>query len=273
MLPWVVEKFRFDKNWRVDHANKIVRPDVSSKSLSYQNTIMAETLTKARDEEIFRVLKGWRNELYPIYGSRNTEVNVERAGSALFGIVSFGVHMTAYVKHQDGLKIWVPRRTRDKQTYGGMLDNTVAGGISTGEAPLECLIREATEEASFPEQLVRKHAKACGTVTYSHIRNEKAGGETGLLQPECQYVYDLEMDADIIPKPGDNEVEVFMLWTVKEVHESLAEGKFKPNCALVLLDFFVRHGILTAENEKDYVEIVSRLHRKLPFPTRSCILR
>ena len=180
--------------------------------------------------------------------------------------------MTAYVKDQDGLKIWVPRRARDKQTYGGMLDNTVAGGISTGEEPLECLIREATEEASFPERLVREHAKACGTVTYFHIRNEKAGGETGLLQPECQHVYDLEVDADTVPKPGDNEVEGFMLWTIEKLQGALAEGQFKPNCALVLLDFFVRHGILTAENEKDYVEIVSRLHRKLPFPTRSCIL-
>lgn len=37
---------------------------------------------------------------------------------------------------------------------------------------------------------------------------------------------------------------------------------------LVLLSFFVRRGILTPENEPDYIEIVSRLHRRLEFPTR-----
>jgi len=47
----------------------------------------------------------------------------------------------------------------------------------------------------------------------------------------------------------------------------MGEGAFKPNCALVVLEFLVRHGILTAENEPDYVEIVARLHRRLEFPT------
>lgn len=107
----------------------------------------------------------------------------------------------------------------------------------------------------------------CGTVTYFYVRDERAGGETGLLQPECQYVYDLEVGEDVVPKPGDQEVEEFGLWSVEEVKESLARGEWKPNTALVMLDFFVRHGILTPANEKDYVEIVSRLHRRLEFPT------
>jgi hypothetical protein len=49
----------------------------------------------------------------------------------------------------------------------------------------------------------------------------------------------------------------------------MVAGKFKPNCAIVLLDFFVRHGILTAENEKDYLQIVGRLRTPLPFPLSS----
>ena len=91
----------------------------------------------------------------------------------------------------------------------------------------------------------------------------------GLLQPECQYVYDLEVEPGLKPKPNDDEVQGFYLWSVEEVKRHLVMGEFKPNCALVLLDFFVRHGILTAENEKNYIEIVARLHRKLPFPTTS----
>lgn len=192
---------------------------------------------------------------------------MERAGSALLGVNTYGVHLTVYVNTPKGMKIWVPRRARTKQTFGGMLDNTVAGGISVNEKPIDCVVREAAEEASFSEQFVRSNLKPCGTVSYLYIRDERAGGEAGLIQPECQYVYDMEVGPETVPQPGDNEVEEFLLWSIEEVQEGLAEGQFKPNCAVVLLDFFIRHGIMTAENEKDYVKIVSRLHRKLPFPT------
>ncbi|KAI7604510.1 hypothetical protein KC319_g21893, partial [Hortaea werneckii] len=162
--------------------------------------------------------------------------------------------------------LWVPRRAATKQTYGGMLDNTVAGGIATGETPFESIVRESAEEASLPEELVRKNAKAVGTVTYFHIRDRRAGGETRLLQPECQYVYDLQLPEDVVPKPSDDEVEGFELKSVDEVKDALRDGEFKPNCAVVLLDFFVRHGVLTPEEEPAYSEIVSRLHRRLEFP-------
>ncbi len=267
---FVMEKMPWDHDvWQIDNEKRHIMPALKHNTHTQENVIK-ETLEKAKTEATFQVLKGWRNELYPIYGSytsREQMVNMERAGSALFGINSYGVHMTVYVNGPSGMKIWVPRRVWNKQTYGGMLDNTVAGGLSTGEMPFECIVRESAEEASFSEQLVRSNAKPCGTVSYFHIRDAKAGGEPGLLQPECQYVFDMEIGAEVIPKPGDNEVEDFYLWTVGEVKKALAEGQFKPNCAAVLLDFFIRHGILTAENEKDYMEIVSRLHRKLPFPT------
>ena len=256
--------------WHIDDGRRSITPAPKHYSVTQEN-IIRETLEKAKTTDIFQILRGWRNELYPIHGPyhiQNPMVSMERAGSALFGINTYGVHLTAYVNSAtQGMRIWVPRRARNKQTYGGMLDNTVAGGLSTGEKPFDCVVREAAEEASFSEQLVRSNAKPCGTVSYFHIRDARAGGEAGLLQPECQYVFDMEIGAEVIPKPGDNEVEDFYLWTVDEVERALAEGQFKPNCAAVLLDFFVRHGILTAENEKDYMEIVSRLHRKLPFPT------
>ena len=110
---------------------------------------------------------------------------MERAVSALFGIVTYGVHLTAFVRDPEasyGMKLWVPRRAKTKQTYGGMLDNTVAGGMATGEVPLECVVREADEEASLPEDIVRKNLKAAGTITYMLLRDEKAGGETGCVE-------------------------------------------------------------------------------------------
>ena len=232
-----------------------------------RSEILAKHLQDVREQHIFGVLDGWRDERYPIYGpGRELLLSMERSATPLFGVVTYGVHMTGYVETEEGMKIWAPRRALTKQTYPGMMDNTVAGGLSTGEKPFECLIRECEEEASLPENLVRT-AKPCGTLTYFHVRDSRAGGETGLCQPECQYIYDLKMPQDVIPKPGDDEAMDFQLLSVEDVQKALAEGRFKPNCAHLLLEFFVRHGILTAENEPDYIEIVSRLHRRLEFPT------
>ena len=268
MLPSVVEVFRNIPNWAIDDDDRTLTLTGGSTAEERSDAVM-RTLLAMRTTGHFGVLDKWRDELYPVYG-RNKELlfNVERSASPLLGVVTYGVHLTAYVRTKEGeIKIWTPRRARTKQTFGGLLDNAVAGGIASGEGPFESLVRECAEEASLQEELVRSKAKACGTVTYFHIRTEKAGGEARLLQPECQYVYDLELPEDVIPKPGDDEVEEFYLWSVDEVKGAMARGEFKPNCALVVLDFFVRHGVLTSENEKDYIEIVSRLHRRLEFPT------
>jgi hypothetical protein len=53
---------------------------------------------------------------------------------------------------------------------------------------------------------------------------------------------------------------------VEEIQEQLAQGLWKPNCAMVMLDFFARHGILTAENEPHYDELCARAHRFIEFP-------
>lgn len=273
---WVVERFNWPSYWSIDSSSKLVilNPDQSPYAIEHSGDIVtirsrciAETCQSSRVAGLFAVLKGWRNELYAIYGpDKKLAFTMERSASPLFGIVTYGVHMTGYVNTKEGLKIWVPRRAKNKQTYPGMMDNTVAGGIAAGEEPFECMVREAAEEASLPESLVRPNLIAVGTVSYFTIRGANAGGETGLLQPECQYCYDLEIPEDVICRPADGEAEDFRLLSVAEVQECMKNGDFKANCALVLLDFFVRKGILTTENERDYAEIVTRLHRRLEFP-------
>ena len=229
-----------------------------------------KTALAMRQTGHFKVLDKWRDEIYPVYGpSKEVLFGIERSASPLFGVVTYGVHMTVHERTSDGeLRLWVPRRSRNKQTYPGMLDNAVAGGIAVGEAPFESLVREAMEEASLPGDIVRRRAKACGAVTYFYIRDERAGGETGLLQAECQYVYDLDLTGleGVDCKPNDDEVEGFELMGVAQVKEALGRAEFKPNCALVMIDFFVRHGIIDKEGEPDYAEIVARLHRRLEFP-------
>ncbi|KAL1835745.1 hypothetical protein VTK73DRAFT_5427 [Phialemonium thermophilum] len=236
----------------------------------------------------FRILQGWRDELWPVYDARgNLLFSMERSALGLFGAMRYGVHMTAFVRQprQSGtgreinsssssshsaydVRVWVPKRSSMKPTYPGMLDNTVAGGLMTDEDPFECVIREADEEASLPEDVVRDGARYVGNVTYIYITDERSGGERGLIYPECQWVYDLELppDGSVVPAPEDGEVESFSLCTVEEIQEQLAQGRWKPNCAIVMLDFFIRHNILTPENEPNYEEIRRRVRRDLPFP-------
>lgn len=270
----VARTFPITQHWQLDEGNRLLvfqpRSSNGTKVTDFttRNQILAQYLQDVRNQKIFQVLAGWRSEEYPIYGpGRQMILSMERSATPLLGAVTYGVHMTAFVKTPEGMKIWAPRRAENKQTYPGMMDNTVAGGLSTGEEPFECLLRECEEEASLPRHVAEK-AKPCGTLTYFHVRGPQAGGETGLCQPECQYIYDLELPVDVIPKPGDDEAVDFRLLSIDEVQEALAAGKFKPNCALLLLEFFVRHGILTPETDPDYVEIVSRFHRKLEFPMR-----
>ncbi|PHH71937.1 hypothetical protein CDD83_5065 [Cordyceps sp. RAO-2017] len=223
-----------------------------------------------RERGTFKLLQGWRDELWPVYGRTGELIfSVERSAMGLFGTMRYGVHLTAYVADSTashGMRLWVPKRAADKSTFPGMLDNTVAGGLITGEDPLECVIREAGEEASLPADLVRRQARCVGTVTYIYITDEKQVGEGDFVYPECQWIYDLELPTNLTPHPRDGEVEAFYLHDVNQVQKDLSCGKYKNNCALVLIDFFIRHAILTRDNEVDLEAINHRLHRALPFP-------
>ncbi|KAL7628103.1 hypothetical protein AAE478_002300 [Parahypoxylon ruwenzoriense] len=224
------------------------------------------SLTRRRPDEDFRI-PGARHP------DRREPVRLRRAAAGLFGIACLGAHMTMYVRDAETgePRIWVPRRSARMRTYPGKLDSSVAGGVRADESPLECLAHEADEEASLPPSLIRERAQACGAVTYVSLTEAGSGSgsgqEPGLMASGVLYVYDLEVGPEIVPKPQDDEVEAFYLWDVPTVKEALLRGEFKTNSASVMIDFFVRHGIITDANEPDYLEIVTRLHRTLPVPT------
>jgi hypothetical protein len=69
------------------------------------------------------------------------------------------------------------------------------------------------------------------------------------------------LPADFQPECTDGEVEEFMLLPVEEVAEITRDtDDFKLNCNLVVIDFLIRHGYLTAE-DMDYDLLVSGLHQ------------
>ena len=134
---------------------------------------------------------------------------------------------------------------------------------------LETVVKECYEEAGLKAGYVTDHVTSVGVISYfyQYSKGEYAS-EKGFVQPEIEYIYDLKMDPDTIPHPVDHEAQDFTLMSVDEVVGRLKNGEFKHNCAGVIIDFFMRHGLITPEDEPDYVEIQNRLHRKLPFPTR-----
>jgi 8-oxo-dGTP pyrophosphatase MutT (NUDIX family) len=230
------------------------------------NAALKKVISNATLSKAFKVLASPLHEDYIIIGA-NFPVQMERTASSLFGIAHRGAHMTVYTRTAEGMKIWVPRRAPNLFTYPNMLDTTVAGGVKAEQSPWECIIQEADEEASLSESLVRSQARSSGVLTYLANTSHGDGGEHGLMVPDCLYVFDLEVAEDVVPKPRDGEVKEFYLWDVGRVKEALSQAEFKTNCAAVMIDFFIRHGIITNENERDYLEIMSRMHRKLPVPT------
>ncbi|KAG1418534.1 hypothetical protein G6F59_008197 [Rhizopus arrhizus] len=151
-----------------------------------------------RKQKAFPVLAGWRNELYPVYGHKEIAFVMERAATPLFGISTFGVHLNAYVVKEDGeIYMWIARRAKTKQTWPGLLDNCVAGGITYQYKIKDTIIKECDEEASIPYELASK-ARSTNAVTYY---TSTPNG----LQPETQYIFDLELPKDFVPTPRDGE--------------------------------------------------------------------
>jgi len=223
--------------------------------------VMNDLLTHWRDNETFSCLKGWRNELYPIFdGNHEIAFNIERSGIALFGFRAYGCHINGYVEDPDThkLKMWIAQRSFNKQTFPGKLDNIVAGGVSFPYNPTETAIKECLEEASMPPE-ISKQVVPCGAITYISV--EKRG-----ISSDSQYVFDLKLPTSYKPKPNDNEVEGFYLMEFDEIIERLKKNEFKINSGIVIIDFMIRHGILTHSMEENYLEILSNIHRPIPFP-------
>ncbi|KAH7031138.1 NUDIX hydrolase domain-like protein [Microdochium trichocladiopsis] len=235
------------------------------------NAAFLKLVLAARERNVFQALASKRiDEHFRVMGvAYPAMVHLPRSATALFGIANRGAHMTAYTRDPatGDIRMWVPRRSAHLRTWPGKLDNSVAGGVRADESPLECIVHEADEEASLDPALVRDKVLPCGAVSYVSLSGAGSGGEHGLISPDVLYVYDLQLPSTVVLSPQDDEVEAFYLWDMAQVKAALFAGEFKTNCNLVLIDFFVRHGIITEDNEPDYLEILSRLHRKLPVPT------
>ncbi|CAK4020877.1 hypothetical protein AC579_3229 [Lecanosticta acicola] len=284
MLPAIVDKMPWTAAFAISHEpprSVSVRDRSSKKGQNAAwavNVAFQELVDACIARDSFHVLAGRHSEPFAVLGARyDSPVSVERFATTLFGLTTRGVHLVAYTtgmgmgtgvereKEKEIDKIWIARRARHLYSYPDMLDSTVAGGLKAGALPLQAILEEADEEASFAEDFVREQIRSRGVLSHMSVTGKGMPGEQGLVNPDYIYVYDMELPGDVVPKPQDDEVNRFYGMTVDQVREALLNGEFKPDSGAVLVDFFIRHGIVTPENEENFVEINMRLHRRLPF--------
>lgn len=272
MLPEIVAKMPWTSEFVVKHDQprsvSVLDASNGEDTATAINNALQEVINQAVNQKLFHVLNGQHSEPFAIAGARyGSPVKLERFATPLFGITTRGAHLIAYTQADEGMRLWIPRRAPHLYICPNMLDSTVAGGVKSGVPPMQTIIEESDEEASLPEDLIRKHAKCRGVVSHMSLTGSLFPGEKGLVCPDYVYVYDIELPSTIIPKPHDDEVSGFTSMTVEEVSRAMLNGEFKPDAAAVIVEFFIRHGIVTPENEENFVEICMRLHRRLPFRT------
>ncbi|CAN6596589.1 hypothetical protein TRVA0_001S02982 [Trichomonascus vanleenenianus] len=271
ILPFVAERLRSVDGFEFDDKKKQIALSAALRTPEQRTGAVSAIVNEWRTKKTFKVLEGWRDELYAVYNpTHKVYFLIERVAAALFGLVTYGVHIMGYVpadpaKGRD-IQIWVSRRSWTKPTFPGMLDNTVAGGVAYPCGILETTIKECYEEAGLEEDYVRKHIKSVGAITYLHRAQPTIENEGGYFQPEVCYLYDIAMEPGDVPKPVDGEVASFTAMSVAEIVKELKAGTFKYNSGTTVVDFLIRHGLLTSEMEPEYLEIAIRTHRRLEYP-------
>jgi len=176
---------------------------------------------------------------------------LDRGAVGFFGIRAYGVHVNGLRRGAGGLTLWIGRRAGDKKVAPNKLDNMVAGGIGHGHGLIETLVKEAAEEAAVPRDLIDR-AVPVGALLY---RMETKAG----LRDDVLFAFDLEVPADFIPRNTDGEIVEFHAMPAREAVARVRDGDdFKFNVNLVIIDFALRHGLITPD-EPDYLEIVTGL--------------
>lgn len=198
-------------------------------------------LRELRETNLFPALQGWREEYYDVKSDQKSLLKMDRSATSIFGVRKYGIDINGYVRHPKlGLCLWQQQRSNTKETWPGKWDSLVSGGLSVGYGIFETAMKEAAEEASIPNNLLKNMISA-GSVSFFFE------SENGLF-PNTEYVFDLELPIDFIPQNSDGEVQAFELLPAEECLEKIFTSDFKTTSCPVVIDFLIRHGYITPEN-------------------------
>ena len=205
-----------------------------------ERTVAMEGLARRLCEE--GALSAWRNERYAVvceFGEQ-PHFELERCAARYFGVRTFAAHINGLVRTDDGVRMWLGRRSPQKAVDPGLLDNMVGGGIAAGASVEATMIKEAAEEAGIPAALAAM-SRAAGTLRI--CRAHPKG-----LERETVYVHDLWLDPAFVPAGVDGEVVEFRLEILADA-AALAgnwEGSdvVTADASLVIVDCLMRHGLI-----------------------------
>ncbi len=202
-------------------------------------------------------LTAWRDERYavaPEFGAPPWFL-LERAAARFFGIHTYAAHVNGVVRGDDGVRMWLARRSPAKSIDPGMLDNLIGGGIADGQSVAATVVKEAWEEAGVATPLAAR-ARPAGTV---HMCREQPDG----LQRETIFVHDLWLTANFAPSGQDGEVVDHRLVALPEAARLIGidEGcdVVTADASLVILDYLLRHGDI-APDTPGYVALDALRH-------------
>jgi len=252
-LGWMRPAFaealrRFPATFIVEGDRVLLHPALSQ--FERRNAAIAETLD---DLVAAGVLSHVMGELYPVVAKwgDTPAFLLDRAAVSVFGVRSFGQHLNGIISTESGVSMWIGRRAPDRHAFPDQLDQMVAGGLPFGIAPEANLAKECEEEAGMEQQLA---ARAVATGHISYRRETEAG-----LRTDTIFCYDITLPSSFSPQCTDGEVGEFYLWPLEEVARVVREtDEFKPNCNLVVIDFLLRHGLITVDHP-EYRELRSGL--------------
>jgi len=225
-----------------------VRPDIAAALAALGAKVQSDgvTLETAKLDNVAQQLAEqglfrWRAEAFDVRATSDGPAlaQLDRGALPTFGIRAEGVHLNGLVLRPDGLWLWVARRAANKHLDPGKLDHLVGGGVPASLSPWETLAKEADEEAAVPPDLI---AQAMPVALLSYAMDRPEG-----LRRDRLHCYDLLLPENFAPQPQDGEVEAFELWPLPAVLDRVRRtNDFKFNVNLVLIDLFIRMGLLPA---------------------------
>ena len=177
------------------------------------------------------LIPGWRNEEFAWVDLNGHQYfRLERAAFRTFGFRSMATHINGYTQSNT---IWLGRRSENKSTDPGTLDNIAAGGIAADETPWVSARRELWEEAGVPAQI----ANEMEPVGRIHMRRPILGRG---FHDEQLYVYDLELANHFNPTNHDGEVSGFIEASYPEAAARILADELTSDAAFVTADFLLR---------------------------------
>lgn len=221
-----------------EHRGDAVRLSDRLDSVAARSAALAEVAQGLLDSGR---LRGWRNEIYAIRNGFAAPplALIERAAARFFGIATYAVHANGLVHRADAgdaPALWIARRSLDKSTDPGMLDNLVGGGIAWGFSAEAALVKESWEESGVPESVARHAVR--GRV--AHVLTEVEQG----TQAEQLFIFDLLLPPGFRPEPQDGEVAEHRCLGLDALVSVIADGAMTVDASIATLDCCLRQGWL-----------------------------